>query len=287
MTGYGSGEATAPNGRVTIEARAVNHRFLDVRSRAAPELAGYVRFAEEHVRNRLERGRIELVLRFDAGPAKAPVLDRERARRAYGDLCAVRDEIAPGEPVPLSLLSVVPDLFVPAGTRDGDALREAVVAATTSACDELEQMRVREGAALARDIGDRLAILSEHASAIAALQPAAVEAYRARLRERVARLVEGSAATLDPGRIEQEVALLADRTDVTEEITRLQSHAEQLLELLSAGGAVGRRTDFLLQEMNREVNTIGSKGADAEIGRAVVELKAELERMREQAQNVL
>ncbi len=161
-----------------------------------------------------------------------------------------------------------------------------MVAATRAACDELDEMRVREGAVLGRDLLERLAAIRELATGIDSLHPGAIDTYRERLRERVARLLAGTDTKLDSGRLEQEVALLADRTDVTEELTRLGSHTEQLEQLLHDGGGVGRRIDFLLQEMNREVNTIGAKAADASIARAVVDLKAELERMREQAQNV-
>jgi uncharacterized protein (TIGR00255 family) len=167
---------------------------------------------------------------------------------------------------------------------DLDAAREALRRALGPALEALVAMRAREGEALARDLAGRLDAVEGSVVRVADLVPRTVEHHRARLAERVAELSRGMA--VDPARLAQEVALFADRTDVTEEVTRLRSHLAQARALLDGGEPSGRKLDFLVQEMHREANTIGSKSQSAEIAALVVSLKAEIERMREQVQNV-
>jgi uncharacterized protein (TIGR00255 family) len=266
----------------------VNHRYLEVRVRLPAELVEHSGFVEEHARRALGRGRIEVTGRILGDAAFVPVLDVSRARAAYEQLLALRDALSPREPVPLSLLGSIPDLFGARCTPDLRAAREALTKATEQACRGVCEMRGREGAALGADLGYRVDRLAEHVASIDERAPQVVAQARKKLAERVEKLVSGTPA-LDAARLEQEVALLADRMDVTEECTRLRSHADQFRTLLATGAAeaLGRRLDFLLQEMAREANTIGAKSADAETARAVVDLKAEIERMREQVQNVM
>ena len=288
MTGFGSGEHVVADGkapaRLWVELRAVNHRFLDVRVRAGRELADLFVHAEMLCRERFSRGRFDVALRAEGFALGAPALDVDRARNAYRQLCSLRDEIAPNETVPLSLLSVVPDLFRQ-GDASGSGVYDALRAAFHAAADDLDTMRTREGAALEKDLRAHLSRIVTVTGEVASRAPEALESARRRLTERIDRL-RSSAEGADPARLEMELAILADRSDVAEEMARLRSHAEQLEALLGAAGPVGRRIDFLLQEMVREVNTLGSKSADVPIARAVVELKAEIERMREQVQNV-
>lgn len=288
MTGYGSGHADLGQGRVVVEVRAVNHRFLDIRMRLPGELSDHAIVIEEALRPRLERGRIEVTARLEGATLGMPTLDVERARSAFEQLSALRDELRPQEPVPLTLLSCVPELFrVPPGPPP-DQVREAVRKATKQACDELESMRKREGKALSAELVEQLRRMDDHIDRIRERVPAGVEAYRERLHERIGRLVEDAGVDLEPGRLEHEVALFADRCDVAEELARLKSHGDQFRDLLAQRGTqVGRRLDFLLQEMAREANTIGSKTQDVDTTRLVVELKADVSRMREQVQNVL
>ncbi len=285
MTGFGIGEAEAPAGRLVVEVRAVNHRFLDVRVRAPRELGDLIAFAEQIARERLTRGRVEVGIRVEGSSPTAVALDGERARAAFGALSALRDELAPGSDVPLSLLATVPDLFTAAIDRERDSMRLACKTAFDRAVNALEQMRADEGAVLTKDLAARLDAVRVAAGAIAARGPLVVEHYQKRLRARVARLA-GPDVPLEPGRLEQEIAILADRSDVTEELTRLASHCAQFDGLIGGKEPCGRRLDFLLQEMVREVNTVGSKAQDAEVAHLVVEVKSELERMREQVQNV-
>ena len=189
-----------------------------------------------------------------------------RARAALEQLRELRDQVAPGEPVPLTLLATVPDLFSSTGhqLRDERA-RAAVLAATEAACVEVSAMRAREGAVLAADLAGRLASLVALVEQVEQRGPRVIEAARLRLRERVARLIEPGVA-LDHTRLEHEVALLADRADVAEECTRLRGHVAEVRRVLTEQGeARGKRLDFLCQELGREANTLGQKSADAEI----------------------
>ena len=285
MTGFGVGDAPTPAGRLVVEVRAVNHRFLDVRVRAPRELGDLIPFAEQLGRERLQRGRVEVAIRVEGAGGAGLSLDIERARAAYHALCAMRDDLAPGTEVPLSILAAVPDLFAAATEREVETMRNACRAAFDQAVSRLEVMRNDEGRVLAEDLRARLAAVRKCTDAIFGRAPLVVETYQKRLKMRLARLL-GADVPIDPGRLEQEIALLADRSDVTEELTRLSSHCQQFEGLVDGKEACGRRLDFLLQEMVREVNTIGSKAQDADVAHMVVEAKSELERMREQVQNV-
>jgi uncharacterized protein (TIGR00255 family) len=272
--------------KVAVDIRAVNHRFLDVRVRVpsqVPDLAGVV---ESLARERLSRGRFDVSVRLEGAVLGAMVVDRDRARSVFAALKSLRDELAPDAEVPLSLLGAVPDLFVPSIERESQALNEALTAAFEAALKSLDKMRDREGLALADDLVRRLTTIRRLMQTVSVRAPNVVDAYKKRLKERAERLRAMPELEIDPGRLEQEIALFADRIDVAEELTRLESHCAHFESLLSSKDVVGRRLDFLLQEMAREANTIGSKSQDVAIAHAVVELKAEIERMREQVQNV-
>lgn len=288
MTGFGLGDASLTEGRVVAEIRSVNQRFLDVRARLPRELVDMTMFAEQVARERLRRGRIELIVRTEGAVLAPCTLDKAKARAAFLALAELRDELAPGAEVPLSLLSAVPDLFAPAAGHELAAIRSAVKIAIDRAIDAMERMCLREGEALAADMRERVATLRSLAAAVVARADEAREALRRRLRERVERLLQGVEAGIEATRLEAEVALLAERSDITEEITRLRSHLDQFGGTLSAPGSdpCGRRLDFLLQEMVREANTLGSKAQDAAISQHVVAMKVELERLREQVQNI-
>jgi uncharacterized protein (TIGR00255 family) len=286
MTGFGLGEAPLGGGRLAVEIRGVNHRFLDVRVRVPRELGDLAAFVEQVAREKLARGRYEVALRVDGMVLAVPVLDRDRARAAFLALSELRDELAPGSEVPLSLLAAIPDLFVSSVDREIDRLREATRTAFDIAWKALDAMRGQEGAAMREDLLKRLESVRQLARDVAGRAPEVVEAHRKRLRERADRLRLSTELEVDPARLEQEIALFAERSDICEELTRLESHCVQFGGLLASDEAVGRRLDFLLQEMAREANTVGAKSPDAPIAHAIVEVKADIERMREQVQNV-
>jgi uncharacterized protein (TIGR00255 family) len=286
MTGFGLGEVSIESGKLGVEIRGVNHRFLDVRVRVPRELVDLAGFVEHLARERLVRGRYEIALRLEGVSLGAPTLDRDRARSAYRAFCELRDELAPGADVPLSLLASIPDLFASSVDREIDRLRDAIKAAFEGAVRGLDAMRQREGAALRDDLVRRLDRIGQLATGIARRAPEILEVHRRRLKERAERLRTTADIDVDSTRLEQEIAIFAERCDIAEELTRLDSHRVQFAGLLSSGEAVGRRLDFLLQEMAREANTLGAKSPDAQIAHAIVEVKAEIERMREQVQNV-
>ena len=288
MTGYGAAAVELPRGgRLLVRLRAVNHRFLDVRVRLPDELLELAPAVERTLRC-LQRGRVEVRVDLEGEGATGLVLRRERARAALEQLRALRDEVAPGEPLPLSLLSVVPELFAPEHGPDPDQWRTVLDEALERATAQLEAMRRAEGEALAADLLARLGHVEQLLGQLEEAAPQVADQLAQRLRERVQRLLQDG-VDLEAGRLEQEVALLAERSDVAEELTRLRSHVAQFRNLLETGAEqpVGRRLDFLLQEMAREANTAGVKCAEAGMQHVVVELKAEIERLREQSNNIL
>src|SRR5579864_1746996 len=286
MTGFGLGEAPLAAGKLAVEIRGVNHRYLDVRVRMPRELGDLAGFVEQLARDKLARGRYEVALRVEGMILGAPVLDRDRARSAYLAFCELRDELAPGADVPMSLLAGIPDLFVSSVDREMERLRQATRSAFDSAVAALDAMRTHEGTALREDLVRRIERVRRLGKGIEQRAPEVVETHRRRLRERAERLRSATELDVDAARLEQEIALFAERSDICEELTRLESHCAQFEALLSNNETVGRRLDFLLQEMAREANTVGAKSPDAQIAHAIIEVKAEIERMREQVQNV-
>ena len=286
MTGFGMGESPFGTGKLSVEVRGVNHRFLDVRVRVPRELAELAPYVEQIARERLTRGRFEIGVRVEGLSLGAATLDRDRARSAYRALCELRDELAPGQDVPLALLASIPDLFVPTVEREIEAVRESMRKGFDAAVKSLDEMRKREGDALGDDLKKRLETVRRLAVNVSRRAPEVVEGHRKRLKERAERLRLSAELGVDGGRLEQEIALFAERIDICEELTRLESHCTQFGSLLASSESVGRRLDFLLQEMAREANTVGAKSPDAQIAHAIVEVKAEIERMREQVQNV-
>ena len=287
MTGFGAGEAPLGDGSLRIELRAVNHRHLDLRVRCAEPLdVGHI--IEEQLRATLVRGHIEAHARWDTPAARNTPLDLARAREVYAALCTLRDELNPGQAVPVEVVLGVPGILRMVASVDRQAAGVAALAASGAAIEALLAMRSREGAALKRDLLGRVTLLRDHTRWVESERTRVLQAYRQRLEARVAKLLEGSSElTVDPARLAQEVAWMADRSDVAEETTRLQVHLGELEESLELGSPVGRKLDFLVQELGREINTIGSKANDTLIAQRVVEMKAELERIREQVQNIL
>jgi uncharacterized protein (TIGR00255 family) len=286
MTGFGLGEAPLADGRLLLEARSLNHRFLELRVTLPPELASQSAYLEQLARERLRRGRYALAVRLVGISAASPRLDLARARGALRALIELRDELAPGTELPLAALASLPGLFDASLAVDDAVTRGALREAFERAIAALDIMRAAEGSALDRSLRAQLGEARATCAAIAERSPLLVGLYRRRLRDRVELLGRESGLEIDAGRLEAEVVLLAERSDVSEELARLGSHFDQLGALLAGEEPVGRTIEFLLQEMARETNTIGSKSQDALLAQRVVDLKGWLERMREQIQNV-
>lgn len=285
MTGFGCAEAVLGENKLTCELRALNHRFLDVRVRLPDDLAAHAFFVEQLARERLARGRFDIGVRLDGSDGVAQ-FSASRARAVYQSLLALRDELAPGTDVPISALVSVPQLLIDGSRARTDGLEQALTYTFTAALARLDEMREREGQALARELGERLGALRTLCEQAKGQCRGSAERHLSRLRERVERLVSDVGASPDAGRLETELALIADRSDVTEELVRLDSHFDQFQALLSSKEPVGRRMEFLLQEMSREANTLGSKSQDVKLSHLVVDIKSHLEKIREQVQNV-
>jgi uncharacterized protein (TIGR00255 family) len=260
-----------------------------VRLHLSSELVSEAAGIEDCVRQSAQRGRIDVNARLEGPLLGAVVLDTSRAQAAFEALRALRDRLAPGEPLPLGLLASVPGLFRESGGLDEGQRAGACLGATQAACRQLEGMRRAEGQRLGHDLLGRVVRISERLDALAPQLANLSGQQRDKLRARLSHLLAGSNTPLDPGRLEHELALLADRADITEELTRLRAHASALEQLLAAEmlEGVGHRLDFLLQEMGREANTAATKLPDVAATQAMIEIKAELLRMREQVQNVL
>jgi uncharacterized protein (TIGR00255 family) len=286
MTGFGAGHGAAGAEEIDVEARSVNHKFCEVKVRLPRELGALEIDATRAVKEKLARGGVEVTVRRAGGAGGlAPRVDAALAEayaRAFAEVGARLG--IPGGPALSDVIGADGVVRLEERAVDVEAARTALGRALGHALEALVAMRAREGEALARDLEARLASVEALVGRVGQLSPRAVEHHRARLEERIAELSRG--IPLDPARLAQEVALFADRTDVAEEITRLQSHVAQARALLRSGEPAGRKLDFLVQEMHREANTIGSKSQSAEIAGVVVQLKAEIERMREQVQNV-
>lgn len=287
MTGFGAGHSRSGESEFSIELRAVNHKFCEVKLRMPFELNALESELVRHIRERVARGAIEVsIKRPKATRSNVSLVVDHRLARDY--LAAISDlsrELSVKGEIDIRALAQVEGV-VSFETQpvDLDVLRADLFAALDEALDALQAMRRREGEALRSDLERRLAFIRRQVSEVRLLTPRTIERYRQRLDERIAELTRGMA--LDPQRLAQEVALFADRVDIAEELTRLDVHLNAFDKLLSGGGPVGRRMDFLIQEINREVNTIGSKSQSADVAQNVVSLKAEIERIREQIQNI-
>jgi uncharacterized protein (TIGR00255 family) len=288
MTGFGRGSASAEGHEVSVEVRSVNGRFIEVAVRAPRALADREAEVQALTRAALERGKVSVTVQAERAAHVAPLRVDEDAARAYAALLnRLRWATEVQAPVTLDHLLQFKEVFTAAeAPEDASALWAATEAALRDALAACRAMRRQEGAALAQDLHARLDAIEAELSAVEAAAPARIGAHLDALRQRLAALLDGE-TRVDPDRLALEVALLADRLDVTEECVRLRSHLAQFRETLDAEGGVGRRLNFLAQELNREVNTISSKANDPGIAHRTVTMKEELEKIREQVQNVV
>ncbi|RPI04421.1 MAG: YicC family protein [Zetaproteobacteria bacterium] len=287
MTGFGRGETSGRGRTYTVEVQSVNHRFLEVRCRLPKRLAGLEPRFQRAVQQRFARGHVEMSIQEKdlEGRGRTLKVDLPLARQYVELLRALQREMdLPGQ-VTLEMLAGQRELISIEESEDTvEEVWDELEPALLDALDALTTMRCREGAALVEALRRHLDEIDGTLSRVVERTADLVTAHRNRLRERVADLLDGRLP--DPLRLEQEVALLAERGDVAEECDRLRSHLAQFRATLDLAGPQGRRLDFLLQEMNREANTIGSKAADAGLAHDVVSLKTSIERLREQVQNL-
>ncbi len=290
MTGFGRGSATGENFNVSVDLKTVNNRFLDVHLRAGAELSSIENLIRRRISEQLSRGRVDANIVIDRTSEVSYEMNRPLIAGYIHAMRTVQKEFAlPGEP-DINVLARLPGALQP--VRDGsltETMREGVESAIDEALVELNRMRANEGAALAAEMHARLNEIERQIPVIEAVASDLVEAYRARLQRRISELLARDGLTvveLDQGRLAQEVAYLADRSDISEELARLRSHVGQFREIIDSEGDTGKRLDFLLQEFNREANTVLSKSIDLTIKEAALAIKAEAEKLREQVQNV-
>lgn len=286
MTGFGRGQAALGEGRVVAELRTVNHRYQDCRLHLPPELSDLEEALDRQLRGRFRRGRVELTIRLRGRTGHSFRLDRELALGVLAELESIRDAAGLERPVSVDVLATLPELFEAGEATDAEGALESVSSAVDQAAAAADQMRQREAEALERDFHQRLDAILATVDQLVTLTTEATAQVLERIRGRVNLLLEGTGHQVDDARLLQEVALIADRADVSEELTRLRSHVEQFLQIATEDRAVGRRLDFLLQEMAREATTIGSKVQNAEMQHLIVELRGEIARLREQVQNI-
>ena len=289
MTGRGTGAAAGRLARVEVELSSVNRKQLDVGVGLPRFMASFESRVQEKIQRALSRGRVtgEIHVTWsESAPASRMRVDEGRARAHVAALRSAAKKLGLPDDLKATALLALPEVMV-SGPRSADleALWPVVAQALDAAVAGLQAMRRKEGSALGRDLRARVKRLAALAREIGARAPAIAEAYRANLLKRIGAALPGTDLAGDE-RVLKEIALFADRTDITEEQVRLESHLRQAADLLKAGGVAGRTLDFLVQELGREINTIGSKANDGEITRRVIAFKTELERIREQVQNI-
>jgi uncharacterized protein (TIGR00255 family) len=287
MTGFGRRQAPWQDGSVTVEMRSVNHRFLEIACRLPRPLSHLEDSFKKAIQQRCTRGRIDITVTVQGGKGRTGSvnLDQPLAKQYHQALRTLKKSLKLSGSIDLALMAGLRDVVsVSDQPAEDPKLAKMVQQLNTQALTDLDAMRTREGNALAEDMRARVQTIREHKARIAARTPLLAQEAFDRMKIRVEKLL-GSEIPDSP-RLYQELAVYADRGDITEEIVRLDSHMIQFEETLNRAESVGKTLDFLLQEFGREVNTIGSKANDAEIAGHVVQMKAELERIREQVQNV-
>lgn len=287
MTGYGRGEASSGGMKAAVELRSVNGRFLEVSTRLPRSLTLREGEIKEIVRQRISRGKINLTITLerDNGNISPLKINAAAAKAYYRLLNQLRKTVRLKETVKIEHLLQFSDIFEQEGLETSNEREwEVVKEGLEAALSDLDQMRRNEGKELEKDLQTRITRLEKNIGVVEELSKTRLPIERSRLRERVQQLL--GEESIDEGRLEMELALLADRLDVTEECVRFHSHNKFFLKALGDSEPSGRKLNFLVQEMNREANTIGSKSSATEIAHLVVGIKEELEKVREQLQNI-
>ncbi len=288
MTGYGRRSGVCSGRTITVELRSVNHRFCEVLVRLPKTISALEEECKKTIQQSCQRGRIETSINIQDQPdhRKTVTVDRALARQFHKALTDLQRELKLSGTIDISMFTNVKDLIsVTDHTSQIDKkIHPMVIRLLKGALTDLDKMRRREGAVLAKDIKQRIQTVRRSTDAIQKRKPIAVKSSHERIRKRIEQWVTEKG--LESSKLYQELANIAERSDITEEITRLNSHFIQCTLALKKHEGAGKMLDFLLQEMNREVNTIGSKANDADISIQVVKIKGELEKIREQVQNI-
>ncbi len=288
MTGYGKGMVAGDNFSVSVDLKTVNNRFLDIHLRVGSELASLEPSIKKRVTSRLTRGRVDVTVSLERVAQVAYELNRPLIAGYINALKQLQQDFDIAGELDINVLARIPGALQPARNGIDERVIAGLEQALDQALDELEKMREQEGEALKNELRDRVRKIEALVPVIESSAAGLADAYRQRLQKRIGELLNraGQIVEVDPVRLAQEVAYLADRSDVSEEMVRLRSHLSQFQEALDAPGEAGKMLDFLLQELNREANTTLSKSTDLVIKEAGLAIKAEVEKLREQVQNV-
>ncbi len=288
MTGYGRGDWTQGDMTVTVEIKSVNNRYRDIVLRLPKTLQPLEDEVKALAVSRVRRGRVEVLVQFERKNGQmdyALDLNLPLARSYYGILSKLCEEFGLKDPVSVQEICQMKDVisYKPEELKV-EEVREGLSSAMETAVDSWDTMRLREGQAIYNDLSGRIQVIRRHLDRIEESAPLVLEEYRKKLRDRIQQVIDG--VEMDQNRLAQEAVLFSDRSDITEEVVRTRSHLDQFEKATSLDEAVGRKLDFIIQEIFREVNTMGSKASDASISAMAVEIKVELEKIREQIQNV-
>lgn len=289
MTGYGRAEAVLNGQKMIVEIKSLNHRFLEISLKIPASFSTLEMEIKKKIAEPLLRGKIDVTIRRDVQGVTENdhylALNLPLAQNYYNLLTQLKQSLGLKDDIRMEMITAQKDIFLPVEQpQDVTVLWQGLAMVLDEALAGLVGMRQREGEILARDLSARLDLMALLLNGIEAKTPHVVLEYQRRLTDRVREMTSG--LMIDEARLCQEVAIFAEKSDITEEIVRFRSHLGQFQEMLSSGDAIGRKVDFLIQEMNREVNTIGSKSSDAGISKQVIEIKSELVKLREQVQNL-
>jgi len=289
MTGYGRAETVIEGRSLVVEIKSLNHRNLEVMVRVPPFLSFLEIDIKKRISSRISRGRVEIGIRVDT---EGDVTGEEKLRinlplicNYYSLLNQVREELELTDRVTLEMIAKFRNgIYIADAEIDSEKAWATLAEALDGATDSLITMKEREGELLYEDFIERLRVIGDEMKRLESMAPQVTEEYQKRLSERIGELIEGM--EIDEMRLAQEIAIMAAKSDINEELVRLGSHMNQFKEMLDESESTGRKLDFLIQEMHREINTIGSKSSDLEISRNVIEIKNELAKLREQVQNI-
>ncbi len=287
MTGFGRSEGETRFGKVLVESRSVNHRYSDINVKLPKRLVPFENRIKEIIRSQVSRGRVDVSIKIDAlnGANIQLQVDFNLAEQYVQAFQTLKEKFQLKEEITLELLAGAKDLIsVKEENGDLEPFWQELVQILKGSLEKMDEMKCQEGELLARDIQMRLERIRLQLQEIEIHSGSYLEAYQTRFRERIQSLLGG--VEVDLPRLYQEIAFLAERMDITEELVRAKSHLHQFAQFVEAKEPVGRKMDFLVQEIHREINTISSKASDANISKRVVEIKSELDKIREQVQNI-
>ena len=286
MTGYGRAKLSKDDREYQIEIKSVNHRYLDISVRIPKQLSYLEETIKKEIAKKVKRGKIDVFVTFENNSleGKEIKINTELAKAYINELKKIAEKENKLSDIQVTEISKYPDVLNIQSSQDDEKITEEVLETITIATDNLVQMRETEGNKISEDLLKRLNIINKKVEEIAKLSTGLIEEYVVKLEERINEILKNQ--EIDKTRLAQEVVIYADKCSIEEEVTRLNSHISQFKNLLNSNEAIGKKLDFIIQEMNRETNTIGSKANNLEITNGVIDIKTEIENIREQVQNI-